>query len=46
MWLTDDDRRLMVQLKSTFASIATITLQLREITNVVPEDLRRDTIKP
>ena len=46
MWLTDDDRRLMVQLKSTFASIATITLQLREITNVVPEDLRRDTVKP
>ena len=43
MWLTDDDRRLMVQFKSTFASIATITLQLREITDEVPEELRRET---
>ena len=47
MWLTDDDRRLMVQFKSTFASIATITLQLREITDEVPEELRREpTVKP
>ncbi len=46
MWLTDDDRRLMVQLKTTFASIATITLQLREITDEVPEEMRRETDKP
>jgi hypothetical protein len=31
MWLSDDERRIMVQLKSTFASIATITLRLRQI---------------
>lgn len=46
MWLTDDDRRLMVQLKSTFASIATITLQLREITDEVPETMRREADRP
>lgn len=31
MWLTDDERRIMVQLKSKFASIATVTLRLKEI---------------
>ena len=39
MWLSDDDRRLMVQLKVKFASIATITLRLREIADKPPEDL-------
>lgn len=39
MWITDDDRRLVVQLKSKFASIATITMRLREITDVPPDDL-------
>jgi hypothetical protein len=38
MWITDDDRRLMVQLKSTFASIATITLRLREIIEPPPDE--------
>ncbi len=41
MWLTDDERRLMVQLKLTFASIATITLRLREIRDTPPDDLAR-----
>lgn len=39
MWLTDDDRRLMVQLKVRFASIATVTLRLREIADALPEEL-------
>ncbi len=38
MWLSDDDRRIMVQLKLKFASIATITLRLREIHTAPPED--------
>ena len=38
MWLSDDERRLMVQLKLTFASIATITLRLRKIHPTPPED--------
>ncbi len=46
MWLTDDDRRMMVQLKTTFASIATVTLQLREITDEPPEELRRESENP
>jgi len=37
MWLSDDDRRIMVQLKLKFASIATITLRLREIHATPPE---------
>lgn len=41
MWLTDDARRLMVQLKLKFASVATITLRLREIRDTPPEDLAR-----
>jgi hypothetical protein len=41
MWLTDDARRLMVQLKLKFASIATITLRLREIRDTPPADLAR-----
>ena len=39
MWITDDDRRLMVQLKSKFASIATITMRLKEIAEAPPDDL-------
>ena len=38
MWLTDDDRRIMVQLKLKFASIATITLRLKEITDTLPPE--------
>ncbi len=38
MWLTDDDRRIMVQLKLRFASIATITLRLREVTDSLPPE--------
>jgi hypothetical protein len=37
MWLTDDERRLLVQLKIKF-SFATITLRLKEITDALPED--------
>jgi hypothetical protein len=37
MWLSDDDRHIMVQLKLKFASIATITLRLREIHDTPPE---------
>ncbi|MBE0591045.1 MAG: DUF3108 domain-containing protein [Gemmatimonadales bacterium] len=37
MWLSDDDRRIMVQLKLKFASIATITLRLREIHATPPK---------
>jgi len=39
MWLSDDERRIMVQLKLKFASIATITLRLREISDSLPPDL-------
>lgn len=39
MWLTDDERRLMVQLKVKFASIATVTLRLREIADSLPTEL-------
>jgi hypothetical protein len=39
MWLTDDERRLMVQLKIRFASIATVTLRLREIADSLPTEL-------
>lgn len=39
MWLTDDERRLMVQLKVKFASIATVTLRLREIAHALPKEL-------
>jgi hypothetical protein len=39
MWLSDDDRRIVVQLKVTFASIATITLRLREIHDSLPDDI-------
>jgi hypothetical protein len=38
MWLTDDERRIMVQLKLKFASIATITLRLKEITDTLPPE--------
>jgi len=37
MWLSDDARHIMVQLKLKFASIATITLRLREIHETPPE---------
>jgi hypothetical protein len=39
MWLSDDERRIMVQLKVKFASIATITLRLREVTDHLPEEM-------
>jgi hypothetical protein len=39
MWLSDDDRRIMVQLKIRFASIATVTLRLREIAEKPPEEM-------
>ena len=39
MWLTDDERRLMVQLKSKFASIATVTMRLKEIASAPPPEL-------
>ena len=39
MWLSDDERRIMVQLKLKFASIATVTLRLREIADAPPESL-------
>ncbi|MGD8726957.1 MAG: DUF3108 domain-containing protein [Gemmatimonadales bacterium] len=38
MWLSDDARRIMVQLKLKFASIATITLRLREVTDSLPPE--------
>jgi hypothetical protein len=38
MWITEDDRRLMVQLKVKF-SFATITLRLKEIIDAPPEEL-------
>jgi hypothetical protein len=43
MWISDDDRRLVVQLKVKF-SFATITLRLKEITDEPPaEMLQRPT---
>jgi hypothetical protein len=39
MWLSDDERRIMVQLKVKFASIATITLRLREIAEEPPSEM-------
>jgi hypothetical protein len=42
MWLSDDERRMVVQLKVTFASIATITLRLREIHDALPDDVDLD----
>jgi hypothetical protein len=38
MWLSDDERRIVVQLKVKF-SFATITLRLREIHDALPEDI-------
>jgi hypothetical protein len=38
MWLSDDDRRIVVQLKVKF-SFATITLRLREIHDMLPEKI-------
>lgn len=38
MWISDDDRRLVVQLKSKF-SFGTITLRLKEITDEPPREL-------
>lgn len=38
MWISDDDRRLVVQLKVKF-SFATITLRLKEIVDAPPEDM-------
>jgi len=38
MWISDDERRLIVQLKVKF-SFATITLRLREIADEPPEEL-------
>ena len=39
MWLSDDDRRIMVQLKLKFASIATVTLRLRAVSDSLPPEL-------
>ncbi len=38
MWLSDDDRRIVVQLKSKFP-FGTITLRLKEITDAPPPEL-------
>jgi hypothetical protein len=38
MWLSDDERRIVVQLKVKF-SFATITLKLREIHSALPEKI-------
>jgi hypothetical protein len=38
MWISDDDRRLVVQLKVKF-SFATITLRLKDIVDEPPEDM-------
>lgn len=38
MWISEDDRRLVVQLKVKF-SFATITLRLKEIADEPPEDM-------
>ncbi len=43
MWLTTDERRIMVQLKSKFASIATITMRLKAIAKEPPPELRRES---
>jgi hypothetical protein len=39
LWLSDDERRLVVQMKSTFGGIGTITLALRQIGGKVPAEL-------
>jgi hypothetical protein len=38
MWLTDDERHIMVQLKIKFASLATVTLRLKEIADRAPPE--------
>jgi hypothetical protein len=38
MWISDDERRLVVQLKSKFP-FGTITLRLKEITDTPPTDM-------
>jgi hypothetical protein len=38
MWVTDDDRHLMVQLKSKFPVIGVITLRLIRIERTEPPD--------
>lgn len=38
LWISDDERRLIVQLKSTFAMGLTITLALREVTDRLPPE--------
>lgn len=38
LWLSDDDRRIIVQMKSTFGGIGVITLILRQITTGLPGD--------
>jgi hypothetical protein len=47
MWISDDDRRLMVQLKVKFA-FATITLRLKSIEDEPPPELlaRRSDEEP
>jgi hypothetical protein len=45
MWLSDDERRIMVQLKVKFASIATITLRLREIAEAPPPELMAEAAR-
>lgn len=39
LWLSDDERRLVVQMKSTFGGVGTITLVLRQVGGPIPSDL-------
>lgn len=43
LWLSDDDRRIVVQMKSTFGGIGTITLVLRTIGGELPPELADTT---
>lgn len=38
LWLSDDERRIVVQMKSTFGGIGTITLVLRQIGGSLPAE--------
>jgi hypothetical protein len=42
LWISDDERRLIVQLKSTFPIIGTITLRLKEIGDSLPPEFSPD----
>lgn len=45
LWLSDDDRRIVVQMKSTFGGVGTITLVLREVLDRAPPDLGGDSTR-